>query len=321
MGKPTIYVTRRIPDYLLEPYHKHFHFKLWKEEAIPVPKEVLYEESLKANGLICMLTEAIDESFLKHAKHLKVIANMAVGYDNIDVEVAKRQNVIVTNTPDVLTETTADLTFALLLATARRIVESSNLIYKNKWGKWSPFYLAGTDVHDKTIGIVGMGRIGTAVAQRAKGFNMNILYHNRSRNERAEAEFGAEYVSFEALLEQSDFVVSLLPLYEETAKKFGEEAFKAMKPSAIFINASRGGVVDEEALFKALKAGEIKAAGLDVFEKEPIDNSHPFTTLENIVLTPHIGSATKETREKMLQLCLDNVKETFMGDGPLTPIT
>lgn len=321
LQKPTIYITRKIPEHLLDPYRERFHFRMYHEERKPIPKDMLYEEVLEADGLLCLLTEQIDEPFLRHAKHLKIIANMAVGYDNIDVAAAEKYGIVVTNTPDVLTETTADLTFALLMATARRLVQSSNLIYQNGWKEWSPFDMVGTDVYGKTIGIVGMGRIGTAVARRAKGFDMDILYHNRSRNQEVEEVLGAEYCSFEELLERADFVVSLLPLTEKTAKKFNKEAFERMKETAIFINVSRGGVVDEDALYEALKEGKIKAAGLDVFAKEPIDSSHPFTKLDNVLLTPHIGSSTKETREKMLTLCLDNLDNYFYGDGALTPVT
>lgn len=320
MTKPTIYISRKIPEYLVKPYEEQFHFIMWPEETTPIPKEVLYEEVKKVDGLICLITEKIDRPFLEHASHLKIIANMAVGYDNIDVEAVKQQNIIITNTPDVLTETTADLTFALLMATARRLVEASNCIYENRWKEWSPFWLAGTDVHHQTIGIVGMGRIGEAVARRAKGFNMEIIYHNRNRKKTAEKELGAIYVSFDELLKRADFVVSLLPLTKETANKFDREAFKRMKPTAIFINASRGGVVDEEALYEALKTNEIKAAGLDVFKNEPISSDHPFTTLPNVVLLPHIGSATVATREKMLKLCLENVSLVFQGKEPKTPV-
>lgn len=259
--KRNIYVTRRIPDYLLTPYREKFNFRMWNKVNVPVPKDILYEESLKADGILCLLTEAIDYAFLQHASHLKIIANMAVGFDNIDVAAAEEFGVTVTNTPDVLTETTADLTFALLMATARRLVEASQMIYEDGWKEWSPFQLAGTDIFNKTIGIVGMGRIGTAVARRAKGFNMNVLYHNRTRNEEAELELGAAYVSFDELLGQADFVVSLLPLTEETEGKFNRDAFRKMKKSGIFINSSRGGVVDEAALYDVLRAGEIKAAG------------------------------------------------------------
>lgn len=319
--KQNIYITRHIPDYLLTPYREKFNFRMWTEEDLPVPKEIFYQESLKADGILCLLTESIDYDFLQHANHLKIVANMAVGYDNVDVKAAEQFGITVTNTPDVLTETTADLTFALLMATARRIVESSQFIYENRWGEWSPFELAGTDIFNKTIGIVGMGRIGRAVARRAKGFNMNILYHNRSRHEDAERELGASYASFETLLGKADFVVSLLPLSDLTEKKFNHDAFEKMKETAIFINVSRGGVVDEAALYEVLRSQGIRAAGLDVFTEEPIDSSHPFTTLDNVVLTPHIGSATQETRERMLTLCLDNLEQTFYGDGPLTPVT
>jgi len=320
MGKPKIYVTRKIPEKLLKPYQDDLHFKMWTDEQSPVPVEVLYEEAKKADGVLCLLTERIDRSFIEHASQLKIIANMAVGYDNIDIDAATEYDVIVTNTPDVLTETTADLTFALLMATARRLIEASNTIYNDQWGDWSPFMLVGTDIHNKTIGIVGMGRIGLAVARRAKGFNMNILYHNRSQNRDAEKEVNATYVSFEQLLKQSDFVVSLAPFTKQTADLFDERAFKQMKSSAIFINVSRGGVVDERALFQALENKTIRAAGLDVFKQEPISSIHPLTKLNNVVLLPHIGSASVETRENMLKLCLENIQRFFQGKKLKSPV-
>lgn len=321
MSKPTIYITRRMPEHLLTKYRDHLKIKMWESDRVPVPTDVLHEEAKKADGLLCLLTEKIDRQFIEEQSHLKIIANMAVGYDNIDVQVANDHQIIVTNTPDVLTETTADLAFTLLMATARRITEASRYIYEDKWGDWSPFMLAGTDIYNKTIGIVGMGRIGQAVARRAKGFNMDVLYHNRRRNEKTEAEIGATYVSFDELLEQSDYVVSVVPLTKNTEDLFNERAFQKMKQSGIFINISRGGVVDEEALYEALKNGVIRAAGLDVFKNEPIDSSHPFTTLDNVVLLPHIGSATVETREKMFTLCLDNIVNVFQGKEPLTRVT
>src|SRR5699024_4360837 len=183
MTKPTIFITRKIPEDIIAPFKDQFTFTMWEDEKQPVPRDVLFEEASKADGLLCLITEKIDREFLQHASHLKIIANMAVGYDNVDVTAAKEYGITITNTPDVLTETTADLTFALLMATARRIVEASSTIYDNKWGDWSPLMLAGTDIHHKTMGIVGMGRIGEAVAKRARGFNMNVLYHNRSRKE------------------------------------------------------------------------------------------------------------------------------------------
>jgi len=320
VNKPTIFITRKIPEELIAPFQSQFTITMWEDEKKPIPKEVLYEEALKADGLLCLITENIDREFLHHASHLKIIANMAVGYDNVDIDAAREYGVTITNTPDVLTETTADLTFALLMATARRLVEASNTIYENKWGDWSPFMLAGADVHDTTLGIVGMGRIGEAVAKRASGFNMNVLYHNRSRKEEVERALGLSYVALDDLLSTSDYVVSLVPMTSETKKLFNQEAFHKMKTSAIFINASRGGVVDETALFDALKHGHIRAAGLDVFQEEPIQADHPLTTLSNAVLLPHIGSATMQTREAMLKLCLENISAVFHGAKPKTPV-
>lgn len=318
--KPVVFITRKIPDQLLSPFTEVVSFKMWKEVEKPIPRHVFLKEAKRADGVLCLLTEKIDREFLQANTHLKIIANMAVGYDNIDVKLAQELGIVVTNTPDVLTETTADLTFGLLMATARRLIEASDLIRNDAWGDWSPFTLAGTDIHSKTVGIVGMGRIGEAFARRAKGFNMHIIYHNRSPRAEIEASLGATYVSFESLLEQADYVVSLVPFTEETYQLFNREAFLKMKKSAIFINASRGAVVDEEALYDALVQGEITAAGLDVFESEPISTNHPLVGLDNVVLLPHIGSATVATREKMIELCLRNIEHIFKGEAPQTPI-
>ncbi|MGY0693247.1 2-hydroxyacid dehydrogenase [Virgibacillus sp. FSP13] len=320
MEKSRIYITRKIPDEVIKPYKHFFDIRMWEKETEPVPREILLEEIKHVDGLFCLLTELVDQQCLENASKLKVIANMAVGYDNIDVIAAKRQGIIVTNTPDVLTETTADLAFTLVMATARRVVEASDYIKAGKWKDWSPFMLAGTDIHDKTIGIVGMGRIGQAVARRANGFGMEILYHNRSRHERAEHELHATYVDMDKLLEESDFVVSLVPLTEQTEKLFNQETFHKMKDTAIFINVSRGKVVDEEALYEALRAKEIAAAGLDVFAKEPIGADHPLLKLENVICLPHIGSASVETRIDMMNLCLENIHHVLNGENPVTPI-
>lgn len=321
MSKPIVYITRKIREDLLKPYEQYVTFRMWEDKDKPVPKKVLYKEAKEATAILCLLTEQIDKSFLRTNNHLKIVANMAVGYDNIDIAAANDHRIVITNTPDVLTETTADLTFALLMATARRLIEASDYIRYDKWGDWSPFLLAGTDIHDKTIGIVGMGRIGEAVAKRAKGFNMDVLYHNRNRNEQAESATGATYVSFMELLERSDFVVSLVPLSVSTEKMFNEVVFAQMKRSAIFINASRGAVVDEHALYNALKNKTIQAAGLDVFEHEPISSNHPLTKLNNAVLLPHIGSATVATREKMITLCLENIIHVLHEKEPITRVT
>lgn len=320
LDKLNIYITRKIPNHLIEPFKESFNFRMWNEETIPVPRDVLIKEAARADAILCLLTEKIDRDFLNHASHLKIIANMAVGYDNIDIAYAREKGIIITNTPDVLTETTADLTFALLMATARRIVEASDYIKENKWDDWSPFMLAGSDIHNKTIGIVGMGRIGEAVARRANGFSMNVLYHNRNRNRDIEKQLGVAYRSFEELLIESDFVVSLLPMSEETENKFNRSAFEKMKSTGIFINVSRGGVVDEDALYDALVTNEIKGAGLDVFKIEPIDNTHPLISLKNIVALPHIGSSSISTRENMITLCLENIVEVLQGKEPITPV-
>lgn len=318
--KQKIYITRKLPDYIIEAYNKNYDIKMWDEAETPVPREVLLKEVQEVDALFSTLSEQIDRELFEAGKNLKIVSNLAVGFDNIDLEVAKEFGVPITNTPDVLTETTADLAFALLMATARRLIEGHEIIQEDKWGDWAPFMLAGADIHHKTIGIVGMGRIGEAVAKRAKGFNMNILYHNRSRKADFETVVEADYKEFDELIEESDFVVSLLPLTNETKKKFNKEVFKKMKETAIFINASRGGVVDETDLYDALIAGEIHAAGLDVFESEPIRSDHPLATLKNVVALPHIGSATVETREAMINLCFKNIVAVLSGERPLTEI-
>lgn len=318
--KSKIYITRKLPDYIIKKYEEKYEITMWNQAETPVPRDVLLKEVADADALFSTLSEEINDELFEAGKNLKVVSNLAVGYDNIDLNAAREHGVPVTNTPDVLTETTADLTFALLMATARRLIEGSKCIEENKWENWAPFMLAGTDIHHKTIGIVGMGRIGEAVAKRAKGFNMNIIYHNRSRKADFEIAVEADYKEFDELIEEADFVVSLLPLTNETKEKFNKTVFKKMKNSAIFINASRGGVVNEADLYDALVSEEIRAAGLDVFADEPIKNNHPLVSLDNVVALPHIGSASVETREKMIHLCFDNIDAVLSGKKPLTEI-
>ncbi|WP_374722531.1 2-hydroxyacid dehydrogenase [Peribacillus tepidiphilus] len=318
MKKPYVFITRKLSEHIVSPLKEKYDVNMWEHESTPVPRETLLNEVKRATALITMLSEKIDEELLEAGRDLQVVANLAVGYDNIDVQAATKKGIAICNTPDVLTDTTADLTFALLMATARRIIEAAELVKKGEWKSWSPFLLAGHDIHHKTIGIVGMGSIGEAVAKRAKGFDMNILYHNRSRKPEAEKSQGAKYCSFEDLIQQADFIVCLTPLTPETKKLFNREAFNKMKKSAIFINASRGPVVDEKALYEALVEGEIAAAGLDVFDTEPIGADHPLLSLQNVVALPHIGSATRETREAMMQLCVENVDRVLSGKNPKT---
>jgi glyoxylate reductase len=318
MNQPYVFITRKLPEEAIVPLREKYDVHMWPYEDIAVPRDVLLEEAKKADALLTMLSDRIDRELIESSDTLKVIANLAVGFDNIDIQVATEKGIAVCNTPDVLTDTTADLTFALLLATARRLIEAAEFVKAGEWKSWSPLLLAGHDVHHKTIGIVGMGKIGQALAKRAKGFDMEILYHNRSRNVEAEQTLGAVYCSFEELLKRSDFVVCLTPLTEETYQLFDQEAFRMMKKSAIFVNAARGAVVDEEALYEALVHGEIAAAGLDVFVQEPIDPTHPLLKLKNVVALPHIGSASTETRLAMMDLCCRNIIAVLQGKDPET---
>ncbi|AJD91929.1 2-ketogluconate reductase [Jeotgalibacillus malaysiensis] len=316
-----IFITRKIDEAVIDELKKSFDVEVWDSEDEAVPRDILLEKVKESQALLTMLSDQIDKEVLSNAPLLKVVANMAVGYDNIDVQAAEKAGIIVTNTPDVLTDTTADLAFSLILATARRIPEAAEYIKKGDWTSWSPYLLAGHDVHHKTLGIIGMGKIGQAVAKRAAGFDMDILYHTRSRKTEAEEQFGAQYKSLNDLLEKADFVLVLAPLTDETRGMIGAEQFKIMKESAIFINVGRGPVVDEKALIEALENGEIAGAGLDVFEKEPISKDHPLVAMKNVVAVPHIGSASTETRFIMMKLAADNIKAVLNGEKPLTKVS
>lgn len=318
MVRPKILITRALPAKYVEPLKNEYDIKMWPSENKPATKEFLEEEITDAVALFSMLSDPISKGLLAKATTLQVIANLAVGYDNIDIQAANRQGIVVCNTPDILSDTTADLTFALLMATARRIVEAAELVKAGQWKSWSPYLLAGRDIHHKTIGIVGMGKIGEAIGKRATGFDMEIFYHNRTRKLEAEQKLGVVYKDFDSLLRESDFVVCMTPLTEETKGLFGEKQFKLMKNTAIFINAARGAVVDEVALQFALENGEIAGAGLDVFQIEPIGADHPLLKLSNVVALPHIGSASIETRSAMIELCIENIERVLRGDRPKT---
>ena len=272
------------------------------------------------SGILSTATEKMDGELMDAAgEDLKVIANMAVGYDNVDVEASAERGIVVTNTPGVLDETTADVAFMLLLAAARRLGEGERLLRAGRWEWWGPKQLMGRDVWGKRLGIVGFGRIGQAVARRARGFGMEVLYHNRSRKEEAEQELGARYVEFDELLETVDFVSVHTPITSETHHLIGPKELGRMKPTAVLVNTSRGPVVDEAALADALAAGRIFAAGLDVYEEEP--KVHPkLLELENVVLAPHIGSASVETRDRMAALAAENLAAVLRGEDPKTPV-
>jgi len=290
--------------------------RFWDEE-IPPPRDVLLNEVRDVDGLCCLLTEKIDRELFDVAKNLKVVSQVAVGYDNIDVKAATERGIYVTNTPGVLTETTADFAWTLIMAVARRVVEADKFIRNGKWDiPWSLTMFLGNDVYGKTLGIIGLGRIGSAVARRAKAFNMRVIYYDAFRNEQREKELGVEYKEFKDLLKEADFISIHVPLIPETRHLFNEEAFKTMKRTAYLINTSRGPVVDEKALYKALTEGWIKGAGIDVHEKEPTPKDNPLLTLDNIVVTPHIASASVETRVKMATMAAENLVSVLQGKIP-----
>lgn len=320
MSQPRVYVTRRLPDKALHILRSACDVHTWDREAEPVPRQELIRELTEADGALIMTSDRIDDELLEAAPRCKVYANMAVGYDNIDVAAATRRGVLITNTPGVLTETTADLAFGLLMAAARRFYEGQRLIVEGRWKAWSPLFMTGQDIHGATLGIIGAGRIGQAVARRARGFSMRVLYHNRRPNPAFEAEVGAEYRSLDDLLRESDFVVILVPLTPETRGMIGEREFGLMKPTAVFVNAARGPVADERALYDALASGRIWAAGLDVFDGEPIGPDHPLLSLPNVTALPHIGSASVHTRTNMATLAAENLLAAVTGRRPPTPV-
>ncbi|UXU49343.1 2-hydroxyacid dehydrogenase [Staphylococcus arlettae] len=315
-----VVVTRQVPDEFIKQLETIAQVEVWNEAFTPMPREQFLNAIKDATACFITLTETIDEEAINAAPHLKVIANMAVGYDNIDVQLANDYKIVVTNTPDVLTETTAELGLSLMLSVARRIVEAERYVQDGQWQSWSPYLLAGKDLYRSKVGIFGMGDIGKAFAKRLKGFEANIMYHNRSRNEEAEEALGALYVSFDTLLKHSDFIICTAPLTAETENKFDSEAFAKMKNDAIFINIGRGAVVDESALVSALENNQILACGLDVLREEPIQMDHPLLGMKNAVVVPHIGSASVVTRNKMIQLCVDNIKLVLNGNTAKTAV-
>jgi glyoxylate reductase len=312
---PKVFVTRRIPEPGLAILRRAAEVKVWEEE-LPPPRDVLLKEVEDCDALVPLLTDRVDDELLDRAPHLKVVANYAVGYDNIDVPACTARGVLVTNTPGVLTETTADLAFALILAAGRRLVEADKFLRAGKWQTWGPTLLLGQDVYGATLGLVGLGRIGAAVARRARGFNMQVIYHSRHRQEALEKELGAAYVSFDELLHRSDFISIHVPLTAATRHLFNADAFARMKPTAVLVNTARGPIVDEAALYAALKTGRIAAAGLDVMDPEPPRRDNPLLTLDNVILLPHIGSASVATRTRMATMAAENAAAALRGELP-----
>lgn len=307
MSRPRVFVTRVLPDPALDHLRAVCDVDLWEDEAAP-PYDTLIERSRGCDGVLTMLTDRIDANFMDAAGSLKVISQMAVGYDNIDVKAATERGIPIGHTPGVLTEATADLAFALLLAAARRIPESVDYVKKGGWRIWHPTIMLGSDVTGATLAIIGFGRIGKAMAKRASGFDMRVIAYSPRLTDEDAAAHGVERVSTLAdALKQADFVSLHMPLNTDTRKMINAETLKLMKPSAILINTTRGGTVDQNALYEALTSGTIAGAALDVTDPEPLPADNPILALPNVTVVPHIGSATIATRRKMALMAVDNL--------------
>ena len=312
MGKPRVYVTRIIPDQGLDLIREFCDATIWQEE-LPPPRDVILRETAACDGLVSLLTDQIDGILMDACPRMRVVSNFAVGFDNLDVPEASSRGILVGNTPGVLTETTADFAFALLMAAARRIPEGVDYVRAGKWQTWGPMLLMGQDVHHATLGLIGLGRIGAEMAKRAKGFEMRVLYSDIVRRADLEASLEIEYASLESVLGQSDFVSIHTPLLPETRHLLNRDRLRQMKPSAILINTSRGPVVDGQALVEALKANIIAGAALDVTEPEPLSQDHPLVRLPNCLVVPHIASASAVTRGQMAEICAHNLIAGLQG--------
>jgi glyoxylate reductase len=313
--KPRVLITRWMPDAALTIVREQCELQYDASDRQLSPDELVREVAGK-DGLLCVVTDRVDDAVLASSPALKVVSTVAVGYDNIDVAAATARGVAVANTPGVLTESSADLAWGLLFSIARRITEGDRYIRAGKWREWKLMLMAGHDVYGQTLGIVGMGRIGQAVARRARGCGMRILYHNRQRLDASiEAEFEAVWMPLPELLEQADFVSLHVPLSPATTRFIGETELRRMKPTAYLINTARGAVVDEQAVIRALQEGWIAGAALDVFEREP-DVPLALRELENVVLVPHVGSASVATRTRMAVMAAENLMAVLRGDQP-----
>ena len=317
MAKSKVFVARKMAQEALDMIAEATEMELWEDE-LPPPRDVLLNKVKDIDGLLSLLTDKVDAELMDAAPRLKIVSNMAVGFDNINVPEATKRGILVGNTPGVLTETTADFAWSLIMATGRRVAEGDRWTRSGKWKTWGPMILLGYDIHHATLGIVGCGRIGLEIAKRAKGFDMKILYYDTVRRKpEEEKEYGLEYVSkLPDLLSRADFVTVHVPLMAETRHLISTAEFAAMKPTAVFVNSSRGPVVDQKALYEALKSGQIFAAGLDVTEVEPIPMDDPLLTLDNITIAPHIASASVATRTKMATMAAANLIAGLKGEMP-----
>ncbi|MGB5288716.1 MAG: D-glycerate dehydrogenase [Ignavibacteriaceae bacterium] len=314
-----VYITRELPEIAFKLLRQNkISFDYYKKDQ-PIPRKLLLSKIKDCEALITLLTEKIDKEVFDQMPRCKIISNYAVGYNNIEIEYAKKKKIIVTNTPDVLTESTADLTMALVLACARRISEGEKLLRRGKYKGWKPKLLLGMELKGKIFGILGAGRIGSAVAKRARSFGTNILYFDQKRNEKLEKELGASKVSLPFLLQNADIFSVHLPLNNKTYHFLNKGKLNQLKKNSILINTSRGEVIDERALISLLKRNWIMAVGLDVFENEPKLNPE-LSKFPNVIVLPHLGSATKEARDGMAELAVKNVINVIKGKRPLTPV-
>jgi lactate dehydrogenase-like 2-hydroxyacid dehydrogenase len=310
MSQPKIFIARLIPSPGLDLINENFHADVWSNE-LPATREQLVAHTRGVNGLLCTLTERVDADLMDSiGPQLKVISSMSVGVDHIDIAAATQRGIPVGNTPGVLTDATADQAFALLLAAARRVTEAERFVRAGKWVTWSPSLLLGADLTGATLGIVGFGRIGQAVAKRAQGFDLRVIYHSPN----AQPAYGAVSVDLDMLLKQSDFVSIHVPLTEKTRHLVDARFLSQMKPNAILVNTARGGVLDQSALYEALKSNQIGAAALDVTDPEPLPSDHPLLRLENCIIVPHLGSASKKTRDMMSLLAAQNLVAGLRGE-------
>ncbi len=320
MSRPKVYVTRRIPQPALDLIRAVADLTMWDREDVPPPREVILRDVMQVDGLLTLLTDRIDGQVMDAASRLKVVSNFAVGFDNIDIPAATSRGIVVTNTPEVLTDTVADFAFCLILAAARRLVEADAYARAGKWKTWEPLLLAGQDVHGATLGLIGLGRIGSAVARRAKGFEMRVIYYDPYRRQDLETSLGIEYRAFTDVLRDADVLSVHVPLSEQTRHLIGREQFGMMKKTAVFVNTSRGPVVDQRALAEALASRRIFAAGIDVFEQEPMPADDPLLRLDNVVVAPHIASASVPTRIRMATLAAENLVAVLQGQRPPNPV-
>ncbi|MDX1377425.1 MAG: D-glycerate dehydrogenase [Anaerolineales bacterium] len=306
MSKPKVFVTRIIPDKGLDQVRDFCEVDLWKDD-LPPSRDELLKRVKNIDGLLCLLTENIDAEVMDAAgSQLKVISNYAVGFDNIDVKAATERKIPVGNTPDVLTDATADFSFALMMSAGRRVLEADRYVREGKWKTWGPMLLLGNEMRGSTLGLVGYGRIGKAMARRATGFDMRVIYYDPNEVKR-DSDVKAVSVDFETLLEESDFISLHTPLTSDTRHLINSEALSRMKTNAVLVNTSRGAVIDMDALYEALRDKRIFAAGLDVTEPEPIPLDHPLLTLDNSIIAPHIASASRSARDKMAWLAAKNL--------------